>query len=77
MRNETLDFGFPTRVEIVQPVIVSKYYTMDEVVEMFRVTRKTIYNWIAAGYLPEPMRRGKIVRFSKKVIDSILAEDGA
>jgi len=28
-----------------------KYYTVAEVAEMFRVSRRTVYNWVQYGYL--------------------------
>lgn len=43
------------------------YYTLNEVAERLKVTRRTIYNWIKAGKL-EALKAGREYRVTEEAI---------
>ena len=53
------------------------YYSMNELAEMLRVSRQTIYRMIEDGRLPSPIKLGKgqgsSIRFEKAKVDAALA----
>jgi len=50
--------------------------TVDQVAELLRLNRQTIYNWIDAGTL-EAMHIGRRVRIKRAVVDEMVKAGGA
>ena len=50
--------------------------TKQQVADFFQVTTATITNWVEAGVIPEPIRMGATVRWSKEVIDEFVNKTG-
>ncbi len=46
-------------------------YTPIEVAKIFKVTRKTIYNWIESGKI-KPIKIGNVIRIPKEEVERIL-----
>jgi excisionase family DNA binding protein len=51
------------------------FYTPDEVAASLRVTRRTVYNWLASGALTGA-RTGGVWRISQMQIDAFLSSVG-
>lgn len=51
------------------------YYTTEEVMAMFHITKRTIYRWRDAGKI-HPVKAGRRLLFDRAEIDA-LADDGA
>lgn len=50
----------------------SPYYTMHEVMALFRISERTVYNWMQAGKLhPVRVGRGKWL-FSRHEVEKLL-----
>lgn len=52
------------------------YYRPDEITEHFRVSKKTVYGWIATGRLSATKTAGKAVRISREALQDIVEEAG-
>src|SRR5687767_9631487 len=52
---------------------VPRVYTLDEVAEAARVTRRTIYRWVSAGRIPSAVKIGKQWVLSEAGLRSLLA----
>lgn len=55
-------------INTTEPV---KYYTIEEIAEILRVTYLTVYRWIRAGKL-EAQKAGKQYRISQSQLDNFL-----
>ena len=51
-----------------------KVYTIEELVDLLHVTRRTIYNYIKAGKL-KAVKMGKYWRVTGKALEAFLEED--
>jgi excisionase family DNA binding protein len=49
------------------------YLTVDDLAEMLRVSRLTIYGWHKAGTGPRAVRVGKYLRFHRRHVEEWLA----
>lgn len=59
------------RIEVAR----GRYYTTEEVMAMFHITKRTIYRWRDAGKI-HPVKAGRRLLFDRAEIDA-LADDGA
>lgn len=50
-----------------------KIYTIEELVDLLKVTRRTIYNYIQSGKL-KACKMGKYWRVTQKQLDAFLAQ---
>jgi len=58
-----------------KPERPSPFYSMLDLMGIFGVSDRSLWKWIAAGKLPEPIRKSrKWVRWPRHVIDSIVAD---
>jgi hypothetical protein len=48
-----------------------------DLVHLFGVTHRTIYDWVATGRLPEPVRLGRNLRWPRDCLTPLLASLGA
>lgn len=48
-----------------------EYFTPDEVADRFKVTRRTVYRWVAEGRL-QALKAGKGVRITKSALEEFL-----
>ena len=46
-------------------------YTVEEVCNIFKISRKTLYNWKDRGILA-PIKIGKSIRYSKEDINKLI-----
>jgi predicted DNA-binding transcriptional regulator AlpA len=61
------------------PTLMKPLLTLSDLVEMFDVTRVTIWQWVQRGHLPEPIRvGGRKPYWTSEQIESLLeARHGA
>ena len=48
-----------------------KLYTINEIIDLFKITRPTVYNWIDAGYLTAK-RVGRRVYIRQSEVEKLL-----
>ena len=59
------------RIEVAR----GRYYTVEEVCAIYRVSRRTVYRWKKAGKL-HPVRAGRRLMFERGEVDSLASSDG-
>ena len=59
------------RVEVAR----GRYYTTEEVMAMFRITKRTIYRWRDSGKI-HPVKAGRRLLFDRGEIDALAGEEG-
>ncbi|MEC9267463.1 MAG: helix-turn-helix domain-containing protein [Pseudomonadota bacterium] len=52
--------------------MTEKYLSFRTVMEIYGVSRSTVYRRVADGTLPQPIRIGKLVRFRRSEIENAL-----
>lgn len=55
------------RIEVAR----GRYYTTEEVMALFRITKRTIYRWRDAGKI-HPVKAGRRLLFDREEIDALL-----
>lgn len=58
------------------PSPTAKFYRVDDLAGFFDVSKRTIWSWVAAGHLPEPLRKPHWSGWPKAQIDKLLSKGG-
>ena len=57
-------------------ILTKRLLRPDEVAEILRVSKRTVYYWVATGRLTAPANMGRVVRIHAASVREMIADEG-